>query len=403
MRNRYFWKNEKISLRIIEERDAEVLYEILCDTTLRMQAEGGIALPATREMAEDMALYGIEMTNEGKAYWFAVLDNKKRMVGYAVIGCIDERNGNAQCDVTILPQYRRRGYGRAVYDILLRYAFYERRLHKVNCFVVEGNDEAKAFLSALGFRIEAYRPEMFFSHKKYFGQYYYGILKEEFERGGLKKCVANHIPENDLGKIEGDMPDFGSLFEDRYNFWDWNGILIRDMTEDDYYFNREMLFDSLEMRYYDNDVKLPIINEKLTEREEEYIHFGGDGNRIEFAVTDSEGKYQGNINLHSIDRKNGTFSVSLYFLKNARNKGYAVKSMALLVKYAFEELRLNKMNICVNAGNESSARVMRKLGCSVEGVWRENVYYDGKYVDVVLFGVTKKTFFERFEEKKYKK
>ena len=164
-----------------------------------------------------------------------------------------------------------------------------------------------------------------------------------------------------------------------------------------------MLFDSLEMRYYDNDVKLPIINEKLTEREEEYIHFGGDGNRIEFAVTDSEGKYQGNINLHSIDRKNGTFSVSLYFLKNARNKGYAVKSMALLVKYAFEELRLNKMNICVNAGNESSARVMRKLGCSVEGVWRENVYYDGKYVDVVLFGVTKKTFFERFEEKKYKK
>ena len=403
MNNHYFWKNEKVSLRIIEEKDAEVLYEILCDTTLRMQAEGGIALPATQEMAEDMALYGIEMTNEGKAYWFAVLDNGNRMVGYAVLGYIDERNGNAQCDVTILPQYRRKGYGRAAYDILLRYAFYERRLHKVNCFVMEGNNEGKEFLSALGFCLEAYRPEMFFSHKKYFGQFYYGILKDEFEKGVFRPGYDEKIPDSDLGKKENDVLDFPSLFEERHNFWQLEDINLRDMTEEDYYKNREMLFDSMEARFYDNDVKLPMLTDELTKREETYMYFGGDGDRIEFSVTNRKGQYLGNLNLHSIDRKNGTFSVSLYFLKNARNKGYAVKSMALLVKYAFEELRLNKMNICVNAGNESSARVMRKLGCSVEGVWRENVYYDGKYVDVILFGVTKKTFFERFEEKKYKK
>ena len=64
----------------------------------------------------------------------------------------------------------------------------------------------------------------------------------------------------------------------------------------------------------------------------------------------------------------------------------------MIMLYAFNELRLNKMNICVNEGNISSAKVMRRVGCRVEGVWRQNVYYDGKYTDVVLFGITKENF-----------
>lgn len=388
----YFWKNEKVSLRGIEERDADVLYEAFRDTTLRMQAEGGIALPASVETAEDMTFYAIEMTKEGKELWFAVLDNENRMVGYAIMGYINEKDGNAQCDVTIFPQYRRQGYGKAVYDILLRYAFYERRLHKVNCFVMENNLEGRLFLKTIGFKAEAKRSDMFYSHGRYYAQYYFGITRDEFESLCVYQKNDERIQDSDLGSVVELSKDLQGILEERPYFWQYDNLIIREMREEDYFKNREMLFSSWDARFYDNDVKLPMLTDGLTDKEEQFMHFGDTDSRIEFAVTDLEDNYVGNINLHSIDRKNGTFSVSLYFLKNTRKKGYATKALALIMLYAFNELRLNKMNICVNEGNVSSAKVMRKVGCRVEGVWRQNVYYDGKYTDVILFGITKENF-----------
>ena len=54
MNNEYFWKNDKVCLRALKESDADALYEVLCNTTLRMQAEGGVALPVTFDVAVDM-------------------------------------------------------------------------------------------------------------------------------------------------------------------------------------------------------------------------------------------------------------------------------------------------------------------------------------------------------------
>lgn len=399
MDNEYFWQNETVVLRAIREKDADILYEVLYDTALRMQAEGGVSLPITMETAEDMAQYAIEMTKQEKELWFAVADRENRMVGYAILGYINERDGNIQCDVTIFPPYRKKGYGRAAMDILLKYAFYERRLHKMNVFVMEGNEEGRVFLSAIGFTLEAYKTEHFYSHGRFFGQYYYGITREEFENPKDNTDKKDVVPDSTLGQLKEAEEKPLSILKDRPYFWQYEDILIRDMTEEDYMKNREMMFSAQDARFYDNDVKLPVADFDLTEKEEEHLHFGTDGNRIEFAVTDLQGNYVGNINLHSLDRQRGTFSISLYFLKKERRKGYATKAIALLMQYAFDELRLNKMNICVNEGNEASARVMRKVGCKVEGIWRENVYYDGKYVNVVLFGVTKDEF-HRFLSKK---
>ena len=86
MENEYFWKNEKVLLRALKESDADRLYDALCDTSLRMQAEGGIALPVTYDVAEDMIQYAIEMTKNESQLWFAVVDKENRLVGYAILG-----------------------------------------------------------------------------------------------------------------------------------------------------------------------------------------------------------------------------------------------------------------------------------------------------------------------------
>lgn len=396
MKQQYFWKKDEITLRALKESDAEELYEALCDTTRRMQAEGGIALPVTEEVAEDMIQFALEKTREESQLWFAVVDCENRLVGYAILGYINERDGNAQCDVNIFPKYENKGYEKSVYDILLKYAFFERRLHKVNAFVMEGNEQIRRSLLEAGFCKEAHREAQFFSRGKYFYQQYYGITKTEFEtnKNNTKEC--EEIQENsDVQKISGNLKD---LLEERNYFWMFDNIIVREMTEEDYLKNREMWFRTEDARFYDNDVKLPVTTDGLTEKEEEHLGFGGDGTRLEFAIVNLKGEYVGNVNLHSIDEKNGTFSISFYFLEKSRKKGYATNAVALIVYYAFHELRLNKLNVCVNEGNQASEALIRRIGCKKEGLWRENVFYDGKYVNVNLYGMTRKQFTEALSE-----
>lgn len=390
MQQEYFWKKDKITLRTMKESDEDALYEALCDTTLRMQAEGGIALPVTDEMAKDMIQYAMEMTKEGSQLWFATVDCENRLVGYAILGYINERDGNAQCDVNIFPKYVGRGYGESVYDILLRYAFFERRLHKVNAFIMEGNEQGRENVQAVGFSLEAHREAQFFSHGTYFYQDYYGITKSEYEN----KAEGNVTPDikEQVTLMNTSFKSLKGLLEPREYFWMYDNILVREMTEEDYLKNREIMFRSQDARFYDNDVKLPLVTEELTEREEAHLNFGGDGTRLEFAIVNFEGDYVGNVNLHSMDRENGTFSISFYFLEKERKKGYATNAVALIVYYAFNELRLNKLNVCVNEGNEASEKLIQRIGCKKEGTWRENVFYDGKYTNVNLYGITSKQF-----------
>lgn len=129
------------------------------------------------------------------------------------------------------------------------------------------------------------------------------------------------------------------------------------------------------------------------------MNFGCEDDRLEFAICNAEGDFVGSVNLCGLDQKNGKFSYSIYVGKEHRGKSYATKALRLLLWYCFQELRMNKMICGVNQGNSGSAAVMRKVGCRVEGVLRDNEYYHGKYVDVVVFGVTKDEFmtFHSFE------
>ena len=397
MTNDYFWKNEKVCLRALKESDADSLYDALCDTALRMKTEGGIALPVTYDFACDMIQYAMERTEEGSQIWFAVADKENRLVGYAILGYINERDGNVQCDVNIFPEYEKKGYGESTYDILLTYAFNERRLHKVNAFVTEKNEALKICLETVGFVREAYRTAQFFTSGKYLSQEYYGITKEEFQKKD-RAYQKQYVPEKEAESNCVLAKSLPHLLKKRPYFWHFENIMVREMTEEDYMKNREMYFRAKDARFYDNDVKLPLVTEGLTEKEENHMNFGGDGTRLEFAVVNLEGDYVGNVNLHSMDKESGTFSVSFYFLEKARKKGYATNAVALIVYYAFYELRLNKLNVCVNEGNVSSATLIQRIGCKREGIWRENVFYDGKYINVELYGMTKEEFRAKMEK-----
>jgi RimJ/RimL family protein N-acetyltransferase len=86
--------------------------------------------------------------------------------------------------------------------------------------------------------------------------------------------------------------------------------------------------------------------------------------------------------------------------RDYRGKGYGTAAMRIVLKYAFFERRLNKMNNATLEGNEASITMMKKLGCKQEGIRRQHVYTNGRYYDNILWGLTKEEFIEnekRFE------
>ncbi len=68
-------------------------------------------------------------------------------------------------------------------------------------------------------------------------------------------------------------------------------------------------------------------------------------------------------------------------------KGYATEATARVLRYAFEELKLSRVNASVHATNVGSIRVLEKLGLIQEGVQRRHIQRFGEWKDIVLFGV----------------
>ncbi|UYP24785.1 GNAT family N-acetyltransferase [Bacillus velezensis] len=71
-----------------------------------------------------------------------------------------------------------------------------------------------------------------------------------------------------------------------------------------------------------------------------------------------------------------------YFSDGEHNgKGYATKAVKLAVDYAFNELKLHRIEAGVMPHNKASIRVLEKAGFHKEDIARKNVKINGKWED----------------------
>ena len=69
------------------------------------------------------------------------------------------------------------------------------------------------------------------------------------------------------------------------------------------------------------------------------------------------------------------------------NNGYCTEAAKAIAEYGFEALGFHKISGRHFAGNHASGRVLKKIGMVLEGVLRDDVLKDGKYVTVDLYGM----------------
>ena len=121
---------------------------------------------------------------------------------------------------------------------------------------------------------------------------------------------------------------------------------------------------------------------------------------ISFEIWHKEdNKPLGIIGLGWIDWVNGWANAFILIgEKDYWNKNIASEATELLIEYTFNELNLNKLHGGVAVKNIGSWAVAEKLGFELEGIGREEMYVDGKYLDNKVFRLLKKDW-QKIKEK----
>lgn len=76
-------------------------------------------------------------------------------------------------------------------------------------------------------------------------------------------------------------------------------------------------------------------------------------------------------------------------------QGYGREAMELILKFAFHELNLHRVQITVFSYNERAIALYERLGFTREGVYREFLQRDGRRHDMILFGLLRSEWEER--------
>ncbi len=111
-----------------------------------------------------------------------------------------------------------------------------------------------------------------------------------------------------------------------------------------------------------------------------------------FVIEDLEGNAVGSISSNTVSKIDGCFRYGIGIIEPAREKGYAREAIQIFLNYYFNELRYHKVNASVYEFNASSITLHEKMGFVKEGHLRETKFTEGKYWDVILFGMTKDEF-----------
>ena len=100
----------------------------------------------------------------------------------------------------------------------------------------------------------------------------------------------------------------------------------------------------------------------------------------------------GTIGFHKWNRDNRYADLGYDLLPAHWGHGYATEAARAVVGWCFANLDLHRMQADCTDGNLRSERTMLKLGFRPEGLWREQCWEHGRFVDIKQFRLLRREF-----------
>jgi len=100
-----------------------------------------------------------------------------------------------------------------------------------------------------------------------------------------------------------------------------------------------------------------------------------------------DNKLIGVIGIVDIDWQDKKTEIGYWIDSKYQGKGIITKSCKVIIDYAFNKLKLNKVEIHCAENNKKSQGIPKRLGFTKEGVLREAQYLYGEFVNLVIYGL----------------
>jgi len=91
--------------------------------------------------------------------------------------------------------------------------------------------------------------------------------------------------------------------------------------------------------------------------------------------------------IHSCSRRHRRAELGIWLDANARGRGVGTAALALMLRWAFTDLGLERIELTALPENESIARVAANLGFTCEGTLRMRNRERGRRVDLRIWGL----------------
>ncbi|TDM07932.1 GNAT family N-acetyltransferase [Macrococcus lamae] len=100
----------------------------------------------------------------------------------------------------------------------------------------------------------------------------------------------------------------------------------------------------------------------------------------------------GTIDLHNIDRNNKKAEIGYWLDKNYNGRRITTKCVTKVCEIAFQYMRLNKLTIIAEVGNQGSNKVALNAGFTIVGTDKDDVYRNDQFCDMNRYALLKKDF-----------
>ncbi len=111
-----------------------------------------------------------------------------------------------------------------------------------------------------------------------------------------------------------------------------------------------------------------------------------------WAVVEKEsGGCIGQIAYFLVDEFNSWGEIEYCIGSAYQGKGYATEATKAIIRYGFDKIGFNKVQICVRPSNIKSKKVIEKCGFEYEGTLRDYFFIDGEYEGRMYYSVLKET------------
>jgi RimJ/RimL family protein N-acetyltransferase len=109
----------------------------------------------------------------------------------------------------------------------------------------------------------------------------------------------------------------------------------------------------------------------------------------DFLVLGASGAVLGGCGINQIDPTNRRANLGYWIRSSATGKNHATNAIRLVVRWAFENTDLNRLEVVVAIGNAPSLRVAEKAGAVREGILNSRLVLHGRTHDAAMFSIVR--------------